>query len=148
MNITRFQRRCGRPLMGVENELGRLFDGFLDYPDLRGAQRGWAPVVDVAQSDDAVTVRAEVPGLTAEDVELSVHDGTLTISGEKKDSSEQPEGSCSYVESRYGRFQRVLALPTDIDAEKIEATCKDGVLTVRLPKAERARTRKILVTGE
>jgi len=136
--------------MGLGNEFGGLFDRFFDHPGLWGAERSWAPAIDIAQSDDAVTVRAEVPGLTAEEIKLSVQDDTLTISGEKKDSAqaEKSEENYYHVERSYGRFQRVLTLPTDIDAEKIEAACKDGVLTVRLPKAERAKPRKIAVTGE
>ena len=148
MNITRFQRRCGRPMMSFGNEFGGLFDRFFDHPGLWGTETSWAPAIDIAQNDDAVTVRAEVPGLTAEEITLSVQDDTLTISGEKKDSSEQSKENYYHVERSYGRFQRVLTLPTDIDAEKIEATCKDGVLTVRLPKAERVKPRKIAVTGE
>jgi len=113
-----------------------------------GAERSWFPAIDIAQSADAVIVRAEVPGLTAEDVQLSIQNSTLTLSGEKKDSSEQSDEDYYHVERRSGRFQRVLTLPSDIDAGKIEAACKDGVLTIRIPKTERAKTRKITVSGE
>ncbi len=134
------------PLSRLQDEMTDLFGRFFgtEWPFLeRGQGTGWWPAMDVAESDQAITVSAELPGLKAEDVDISVHGNVLTISGEKKDSSEQREGDRYHVERRYGSFQRRLQLPADVDVERIQAECRDGVLTVTLPKTEQAKPRRI-----
>jgi HSP20 family protein len=124
-----------------------LFDGFfkgLDRPFF--GYKAW-PTVDVAEDDDAITVRAEVPGCKPEDVEISACGNTLTISGEKNVSEEKKEKGYCHVESSYGSFRRELTLPTDVDQNGIEAVCKDGVLTITLPKVEKAKAVKVKVKG-
>jgi HSP20 family protein len=124
-----------------------LFDGFfrgLDRPF--SPYKAW-PAIDVAEEKDFIVVRAEVPGCKAEDIEISVYGNKLTISGEKKLAEEKGEKGYYHVESTYGSFRRELTLPTDVDQEKIDAACKDGVLSVNLPKAARARTVKVKVKG-
>jgi HSP20 family protein len=88
-----------------------------------------------------------VPGCKADDINISVHDNVLTISGEKKLSEEKKEKGYYHVESSYGSFKRVLTLPTDVDQSKIDATCKNGVLSLTLPKAEKAKTIKVKIKG-
>jgi HSP20 family protein len=124
-----------------------LFDSFF-----RGLEKPFAgykawPTIDVAEEENAITVRAEVPGCKAEDVEISVYGNTLTISGEKKFEEEKKEKGYYHVESTYGSFRRELALPTDVDASKIDAVCKDGVLSITLPKAATAKAVKVKVKG-
>ena len=92
-------------------------------------------------------VRAEVPGCKAEDVDISVYGNKLTISGEKKFSDEKKEKGYYHMESTYGSFRRELALPTEVDQDKIEAECKDGVLSITLPKAAKAKAVKVKVKG-
>ena len=137
-----------------QNELGRLYgemDGLFDH-FLRGfdrpffGPRAW-PAIDVAEKDDAVMVRAEVPGCKAEDIDISVHGDTLTISGEKKDSHEEKGDGYYHVESSYGSFRREVSLPADVEQEKIEAVCKDGVLSITLPKAAKSKAVKVKVNG-
>jgi HSP20 family protein len=124
-----------------------LFDGFfrgLDMP--YSGYKAW-PAIDVAEEKDSIVVRAEVPGCKADDIEISVYGNKLTISGEKKFDEEKKEKGYYHVESTYGSFRRELTLSADVNQEKINAECKDGVLTVTLPKAAKARTIKVKVKG-
>jgi len=118
----------------------------LDRPLGLLGQRPW-PALDVAERDEAVLVRAEAPGLRPEEIDISVYGNTLTISGEKKQSRQDEGDGFYHVESTYGSFRREIALPTDVEESKIEAVCKDGVLTVILPKAEKSKTTKIKVNA-
>ena len=106
------------------------------------------PTVDVSENEDAIVVKAEVPGCKAEDIDISVHGNTTTISGEKKRQEEKKEKGYYHIERSYGSFRRSLHLATEVDPEKIEATCKDGILTITLPKSEKAKAVKVKVKGE
>ncbi|HOF19453.1 MAG TPA: Hsp20/alpha crystallin family protein [Phycisphaerae bacterium] len=121
--------------------LDRFFGDF-GWPTERGA---WAPALDVAERDDAIIVRAELPGMKADDIDLQVQGNTLTIRGEKKESHEDKGENYHHVERRWGSFQRVIPLPESVDADHIDAKYADGVLQVTLPKTERAKPRKITV---
>src|ERR1700690_1763966 len=121
-------------LSSLQDELDRLFESPLT---------GWEPALDVHEDKDNFAVRTELPGLKREDIEVSFQDGTLVISGERK-AEENAEGTEVHRQERvYGKFQRILTLPTPIAADKIKAQYKDGVLTVTLPKAEEAKPKKI-----
>jgi HSP20 family protein len=140
-------RRPRNELSRLHEEMDDLFDSFF-----RGLGRPLAgykawPVVDIADKDDAVVVRAEVPGCKAEDIDISIYGNTLTISGEKKESKEEKEKGYYHVESSYGSFRREMTLPADVDESKIDAVCKDGVLTITLPKAAVAKAVKVKVKG-
>lgn len=143
MALVPFSRKPRTELARLHSEMDDLFDGFfrgLDRPFL--GYKAW-PAIDVAEKDDAILVRAEVPGCKAEDVEISVYGNTLTITGEKKESKEEKEKGYYHVESSYGSFRRDINLPTDIEEDKIEALCKDGVLSITLPKAEKTKAVKV-----
>ena len=147
MALVPFGRTSRNGLARLHNEMDDLFDSFfrgLDKPF--AGYKAW-PAIDVAEQDEAIVVRAEVPGCKAEDIEISVHGNVLTISGEKKAEQEQKEKGYYYVESTYGSFRRELNLPTDVDPGKIEAVCKEGVLSVTLPKAAKAKAIKVKVKG-
>lgn len=145
MNLIR-RRNEGGGLASLQRDLNSFFDSFFDSePWDRSA--GWMPPMEIEESQEELVIRAEVPGMKSEDVEISLHGNTLTITGEKKSQRENKNGGYYQSERRYGRFQRVLSLPSDVDAEKIEATQNEGVLTVRLPKSEAAKPRKIEVKG-
>ena len=147
MALVPFSRTGKNGLARLHNEMDDLFDSFfrgLDRPFT--GYKAW-PAIDVAEQDEAIIVRAEVPGCKAEDIDISVHGNVLTISGEKKAEQEQKEKGYYYVESTYGSFRRELNLPTDVDAGKIEAVCKEGVLSVTLPKAAKAKAIKVKVKG-
>jgi HSP20 family protein len=122
-----------------------LFGAFFgDWPLQFHEHKIW-PAVDVADNEEAVVVKAELPGCKAEDIDISVHGNTLTISGEKKQTEERKEKGYYHIERTYGSFRRDLNLPADADPSKVKAVCKDGVLTVTLPKAEKAKAVKINV---
>ena len=147
MTLVPFTKRNRNSLTTLHNEMDDLFDSFF-----RGLDRPFAgyktwPAIDVAEDENSIIVRAEVPGCNAEDIDISVYGNTLTISGEKKLKEEKKEKGYCHVESSYGSFRRELTLPTDVDAEKIDATCKDGVLSVNLPKTARAKAIKVKVKG-
>ena len=147
MALVPFSRTGRNGLARLHTEMDDLFDSFfrgLDKPFT--GYKAW-PAIDVAEQDEAIVVRAEVPGCKAEDIEISVHGNVLTISGEKKAEQEQKEKGYYYVESTYGSFRRELNLPTDVDADNIEAVCKEGVLSITLPKAARAKAVKVKVKG-
>jgi HSP20 family protein len=114
---------------GVVNPDGQSFD--------------WAPSVDLYEDKDAVTVQAELPGLKKEDITLNLEDGVLTISGERKQEKKFEEAESHRIERYHGRFQRVVSLPSEVDAEKIKAAYNDGILTVTLPKSEKVKPRQI-----
>jgi HSP20 family protein len=106
----------------------------------------WVPPVDIYQNGDhEVVLKAELPDMTREDIEITVDNGTLTIRGEKKLSSEVKEESVHRIERRYGTFSRSFSLPQTVDAAKVGAEYKNGVLTVRLPLREEAKPRQIKV---
>jgi HSP20 family protein len=116
-------------------------------PD-RGSQflEGWFPAVDVYEDKDNLLVRAELPGMKKEEIEISLHEGFLTLSGERK-AEEKQEGAETYRSERWlGRFQRTLSLPCAVVPDKIKATYTDGVLTVTLPKAEEAKPKQIAIS--
>ena len=145
MTLVRFNKRHRGDLARLHGKMDDLFGGFFRGFDTQFAgYKAW-PAIDVAEEEDTILVRAEVPGCKADDINISVHDNVLTISGEKKLSEEKKEKGYYHVESSYGSFKRELTLPTDIDQSKIDATCKNGVLSVTLPKAEKARAIKVKI---
>ena len=143
MALVPSHRRHGGDLARLHHEMDDLFNTFFgNWPTYE--HKLW-PAIDVAESDDAIVVKAEVPGCRADDIDISVHGNTLTITGEKKQEQEQKEKGYYHLERSYGSFRRDLNLPNDVDAAKIDAACKDGVLTITLPKAEKAKKVKVKI---
>ena len=105
----------------------------------------WYPACDVFEDKEAVKIVAEVPGVRPEDVKISLENNVLTIRGEKKQQAEERNERVHRYERSYGSFERSFALPSTVDPEKIQATYTNGVLTVAVPKAERARPREIAI---
>jgi HSP20 family protein len=103
----------------------------------------WAPSVDIRETKDALVVQAELPGIDKKDVKVEVHNGVLTISGERRYEKDVTEDRVHRVERAYGSFSRSFSLPNNIDGNRVEAQMKDGVLEVRLPKHESARPKAI-----
>jgi HSP20 family protein len=125
-------------------------DTLLELPFLTGGTRqaqlftGWTPALDLYQNNDNVLALVELPGMRKEDIEISLHDGTLTIGGERKEGAGEGD-SATRTERPTGKFRRSIALPTRVDANKVNANYKDGILTVTLPKAEEAKPKQIQV---
>ncbi|MEN3039908.1 MAG: Hsp20/alpha crystallin family protein, partial [Candidatus Kryptonium sp.] len=109
-------------------------------------ERVLAPAVDVYETDRELVVKAELPGVKKENVEVSIRDNSLHIRGEKREEKEEKTETYHRVERFYGKFERVIPLPADVKIEEAKAEFKDGVLEVRVPKAETAKERKIEIT--
>ena len=125
-------------------------DTLLELPFLTGSPQtqlftGWTPPLDLYQNNDNVIAVVELPGLRKEDIEISLHDGTLTIGGERKSETNANGENATRTERFTGKFRRSITLPTRVDANEVNATYKDGILTVTLPKAEEAKPKQIQV---
>jgi len=106
----------------------------------------WLPPVDVVEEGDNLIFRAELPGVSRDDIEVKVENGTLTLRGEKRQEKETTADSAHRIERVYGTFHRSFTLPSSVDAEKIKARYRDGVLELVLPKADQAKPRRIAIT--
>lgn len=131
----------------LRDEMNRLFDLPRTGDFARQAQlfSGWTPALDLYQNNDNVVAVVELPGMRKEDIDISLHDGMLTIAGERQSSSSEGENT-ERTERFTGKFRRSITLPTRVDADKVSASYKDGILTVTLPKAEEAKPKKVEVT--
>jgi len=134
-------------LFGLRNELNRMVESPLGE-FTRGADlfNGWAPAVDMFEDKDNVTVTVELPGMRKEDINISLHEGALSITGERKREQNNCKGESYRCERFYGRFHRVITLPRSVAGERVKASFKDGILTVTLPKTEEAKPKQIEVT--
>ena len=103
----------------------------------------WNPSIDVSESDDEIVVKVEIPGVSLEDVDISIDDNHLVISGEKKQEVEEQDRNYCRVERSYGSFRRSLALPSGAEVDSIRASSRDGVLSILIPKSDDTRSRKI-----
>jgi HSP20 family protein len=123
-------------LAGWQDELDRLFES---------PMTSWAPALDVHEDKDSFSVRVELPGMKREDIEVTLQDGALVISGERKEEKISNETTVHRQERYYGKFTRMLTLPAAVSGDKVKAQYKDGILTVTLPKAEEAKPKAITV---
>jgi len=136
-------------LSTLRREMDRLFERFFGEPiGLERPTGMWTPQTDVTETKDSVSIKAELPGLEAKDVEVSVSGDMLIIKGEKKQEKEEKDEHRHLVERTHGAFSRMVRLPAPVAADKIKATFKNGVLTVTLPKTEEAKPKAIPVTVE
>jgi HSP20 family protein len=124
---------------------GRLIDDLLGRRNGGDADRMIAPLLDVTEDESGIVLTAELPGLKKEDVNVTVENGVLTISGEKKFEEEAKEKNWHRMERRYGSFYRAVTLPRGVDAEKAELTFQDGVLRIALPKREDVKPRTLKI---
>lgn len=150
------------PFASFRREMDRLFDDFFSPMESRSfagqpaaaSQNGggmgalW-PSLDVEETDQAYTVTAELPGIDPKDVQLDLKDNALTLSGEKRSERHEGNGGRRYSERSFGRFERTIPFPAEIDAEKVDARCDNGVLTITLPKNAKAQdqSRRIAIKG-
>lgn len=133
-------------LRRLQNEIDRVFEGY--WPGRGNGDETpamWSPRVDVTETEDAYHVHLDVPGITKDEIEISFHDDTLTVSGERKADQQTESENFVRVERSFGRFFRSFTLPKSVQSENISASYKDGVLTVRVPKAEESKPRRIQV---
>ena len=109
------------------------------------SNRAWAPAVNIRETDNAFFVEAELPGLTKDDIDITLENNMLKLSGERRFEKDVSEKNYHRVERSYGNFLRTFSLPSEVDAEGVKASFKDGVLTIEIPKAEQAKPRKISI---
>jgi HSP20 family protein len=137
-------------LRSFQEEMNRMFSEFFRSGNAEEAGWGlrtWTPPVDIYETDDALVLKAELPGVSKDDVSLEIHNNTLILRGERKHEAEVREENYHRVERAYGTFQRSFVLPTMVDQEKVQATYHDGVLELRLPKLETAKPKRIAISG-
>ena len=131
------------PFYGLQQEMNRLFDEFtqnIEFPSVLGNGQRFTPRVDVKETDTALEVTAELPGIREEDVDLTITQNALAIKGEKRVEKEEKKENYYRMERSYGSFSRSIPLPREmVDTEKAEATFKEGVLTITLPKVPEAQ---------
>lgn len=139
-----------REVSKLRREMDRLWEDYFGpgRKALRPMEMEWMPSVDVSETEDKVVVKAEVPGMEAKDIDISLSGDVLTIKGEKKAEKEESGENFHLVERSYGSFSRSLRLPVGVEADKIEASYKQGVLTVTCPKKEEVKTKAIEIKAE
>jgi len=134
-------------LSTLRDEIDRLFETPLAEVT-RGSQQflgGWLPAVDLYEDKDNVIVKAELPGMKKDEINISLHEGVLTLAGERKEEKESKDAEVYRSERFLGRFQRTITLPSPVQMDKVHAAYKDGILTVTLPKTEEVKPKQIEV---
>ncbi|MBM4287648.1 MAG: Hsp20/alpha crystallin family protein [Deltaproteobacteria bacterium] len=139
-----------REVSKLRSEMDRLWDDYFGSGRraLKPAGAEWIPSVDVSETADKVTVKAEIPGMDSKDIDISLSGDLLTIKGEKKTEREEKEENYHLVERSYGSFSRTLRLPGGVEGDKIEASYKQGVLTITCPKKEEVKAKVIEIKAE
>jgi HSP20 family protein len=137
-----------RELSSLQNEMNRLFNAFFDTPvaDAGAPVRRWIPATDLVETEGEYVLRADLPGMTENDVNIEFEDGVLTISGERKAEHEENKEGYYRVERAFGSFSRSLTLPDGVNPDAIKASFDKGVLEVRIPKPEERKPRKVAIT--
>ncbi len=132
------------PLSRLQSQIDQLFNESFDwFGPLAAPFEAWGPAVDVFEDKDQVVVKAELPGMKKEDIEIYMSGDSLSISGERKEESEKKSGNNITAERHFGRFHRWVPLPAGVIPEKIEAHYKDGVLKITCPKTEDAKRKQL-----
>jgi HSP20 family protein len=138
-------RHTGRPLASLDADLNRLFEDFFTPAPSRHDAALFAPPVDVEETPEAYVFHADLPGVSPKDVKVTVSGDTLTLRGERKREEKKTDGALQRFERSYGVFERAFTLGTPVRADQVHAAYRDGVLEIRVPKAEEARARDIEV---
>jgi HSP20 family protein len=135
-----------RSLTDIQSEMNRLFDTFFGRPPGTGlGERVWAPAVDVYETKEDLVVTCELPGVREKDVHVSVTNDILTIRGERAQQHEVKDESFYRTERWYGKFERNIPLPLPVETDRVKASFRDGVLEIKLPKAEAVKPKEIKI---
>jgi len=140
--LTPILRRTGLLNRPERDFFDRFFADFA-LPSIAFEDTEWMPAFDVSETDKELIIKGEVPGMDKKDINITVSDGMLTIRGEKKHEKKEENEQYHRVERRYGAFSRTMRLPHEVEADKVDATYKEGVLSIRLPKSEAVEPKKI-----
>lgn len=145
-------RDSGRTVARPQDPFDQLFESMMPaffrpvrMNELAAESFGTKPSIDIVDRENEILVRAEVPGVKKDDLNIEVQGNQLFLSGKHEDESEQEQGNYLYRERRFGSFTRSIHLPEEVDSEKVKASCHDGILEITLPKAETAKRKKISV---
>jgi HSP20 family protein len=134
-----------RELDSLQSDMNRLFDGFFGGRAGNDQHRRWIPAMDLVETEDRLVLRADLPGLEEDDVNIEVKDGVLTISGERKSEHEEKGEGFYRVERAFGSFSRSLTMPQGIDTDAISADFDRGVLEVKIPKPEERKPTRVQI---
>ena len=135
-----------RGLTDIQSEVNRLFDNFFDRPAGLGVvERVWAPTMDMYETKDDLVVTFELPGVKEKEVHVSITNDILTIKGERTQSQEVKDENDHRLERWYGKFERNIPLPMPVQTDKVRAAYRDGVLEIKLPKAEAVKPKEIKI---
>jgi HSP20 family protein len=135
-----------RELDSLQGDMNRLFDRFFEGRTANGnGGRRWIPAMDLVETDESLVVRADLPGMSEDDIEIEIKDNVLTVSGERKAEHEEKGEGFHRVERSFGRFARSLSLPRGIDAGQVKAQFNDGVLEIRIPKPEETKPTRVAI---
>ena len=134
-----------RNLTDIQSEVNRLFDTFGGRPASSAAAGRWLPAVDMHETTDELVLTVEVPGVREKDIAVSITGDLLSIKGERRWEDEAKDQKFLYVERAYGQFERLVQLPMAVQADKVKATYREGVLQITLPKAEELKSREIKI---
>jgi HSP20 family protein len=132
-------------LADLRNQINRFFEPATGMRRTAEFFNGWVPALDLFEDTDNLVVRAEMPGMKRDQIDICLHDGALTISGERANEEPPDQGQVYRSERSYGRFHRVLSLPKPVDLEKVQAIYQEGILTITLPKAVEAKPRQVRI---
>ena len=134
-----------REVDSLQSEVNRVFDAFFGNGAGASSARRWVPATDLVETDDHLVLKADLPGLSRDDVEIEIEDRVLTVSGERKAEHEEKSEGFHRVERAFGRFSRSLTLPDGIEPESVEAEFADGVLEIRIPKPEQRKPHRVAI---
>ena len=143
---TRTRRDPFRELSSLQREVDRLFGDALGSSRAPATAGAWAPALDVEETEDAFTLHIELPGVAPDDVEVSLEENVLTITGERRFYDNRESDGFRRIERSFGRFHRAVRLPDRVDPDNVRATHRDGLLTIEVPKAEEAKPRRIEIS--
>jgi HSP20 family protein len=132
-----------RELTSLQSEMNRLFNAFFENGESR--TRHWTPAMDLVEADGQLVLKADLPGLTEDDVQIEVSDNVLTVSGERKSEHVDRKEGFYRMERAFGSFSRSLTLPEGVDSDRIEASFDNGVLEVKIPKPEEVRPKRVSI---
>jgi HSP20 family protein len=134
-----------REMLSLSDAMDRMFESFLDTQNNPRQLSGWGLPLDVAENEDVFVVKASIPGINPDELEITFTNHTLSIKGEVKSDQNIDENRYHLRERRFGRFERSIYLPTEVNADQIEAGYEAGVLTLRLPKSEEVKPKRISI---
>jgi HSP20 family protein len=138
-------RRHWRDMDVLRRGMDSLWDRFTGERPTEWLRGEWVPSLDVSETKDKVVVKAEAPGIDPKEIDISLSNGILTLKGEKKKEREEKDESYHLIERSYGSFSRSVRLPAEVQEDQVKASYKDGILTITLPKTERAKERSIKI---